>query len=37
MIVMHRICPRAVNPGQQMDAVDASNAVHGGMRVRIEW
>jgi len=34
---MHRIRPRTVHPGQQMDAVDAFNAVHGGMRVRVEW
>ena len=37
MFVMHRIRPRTVRPGQQMDAVDAFNAVHGGIRVRVEW
>jgi hypothetical protein len=37
MFIMQRIRPRTARPGQNMDAMDAFNAAHGGMRVRVEW
>ena len=38
MFIMHRMRQRGPpRINQNMEVIDAFNAVHGGMRVRVEW
>lgn len=37
MFIMHRIRPRVAQPDDNMEAIDAFNAVHAGLRVKVEW
>jgi len=37
MFIMHRIRPRVAQPDDSIEAIDAFNAVHAGLRVKVEW